>query len=129
MGFGAMHGALWLGFIFVLNDEFSLGDLTAFQSFIFQIGFGLGAVGGHSVVVMQARGASARCFEILDRSPAIPLQGGTIPDGKIEGDISFKDVNFSYPSRPGESIYVPAQSCRLVWVRVTLTRFNTFTYL
>ena len=81
------------------------------------------------MVVMQARGASARCFEILDRSPAIPLQGGTIPDGKIEGDISFKDVNFSYPSRPGESIYVPAQSCRLVWVRVTLTRFNTFTYL
>ena len=40
LGLGAMYTTLWLGFLFVVDGEFSLGDLTAFQSFIFQIGFG-----------------------------------------------------------------------------------------
>ena len=44
VGFGTMYVCLWYGFSLVVNGEMSLGDLTAFQSYIFQIGFGLGEV-------------------------------------------------------------------------------------
>lgn len=68
-------------------------------------------------------GASTRLWELLDRVPQIPVSGeecifvscralyldfthksyfsgGIIPHGEVHGDIIFKNVVFSYPSRP-----------------------------
>ena len=42
VGFGFLYVNLWYGFHLVNRGELSLGDLTAFQSYIFTIGFGLG---------------------------------------------------------------------------------------
>lgn len=47
---------------------------------------------------MKAIGASERMFEILDQHPSIPLEGGTKLD-TIRGDITFRDVHFTYPTR------------------------------
>ena len=77
--------------------------------------FGFGAVGGHSVQVLEARGASARCFEILLRKPTIPLKGGKVPT-ELKGDVGFLNVSFAYPSRPDITVLekfsldVPANS-------------------
>ena len=58
----------------------------------------MGAIGGRMVGVLAARGASARIFEILEREEEIPLSGGLRPE-KLNGDVAFEGVTFSYPSR------------------------------
>lgn len=43
--------------------------------------------------------------QYIDQTPSIPMEGGkTIPFHALMGDISFKDVGFHYPSRPGQNI-------------------------
>ena len=105
VGFLLMYVSLWYGFYLVNDGEMSLGDLTAFQSYIFTIGFGLGSTSSHIAKVLEAMGASGRIFYLLERVPAIPkpLEKDQSPPKKpesMEGTIEFENVNFSYPSRP-----------------------------
>jgi len=122
-GFAAMYASLWYGFKLVTEGEISLGDLTAFQSYIFQIGFGLAGTSGHLSKVLEALGASGRIFYLLDRVPAIPTppqkSEGKSPTSTTEttlspspplpsplkpksmqGAITINSITFSYPSRP-----------------------------
>jgi ABC-type multidrug transport system fused ATPase/permease subunit len=120
-GFAAMYASLWYGFTLVTNGDITLGELTAFQSYIFQIGFGLAGTSGHLTKVMEALGASGRIFFLLDRVPTIPtppVAKDSSSSGKdtkqssppppppplrpksMEGAVTIKDVTFAYPSRP-----------------------------
>lgn len=53
-------------------------------------------------VFNTARGAAIKIFNVIDSMPTINLSKG---NGKslrrVEGTITFKDVHFEYPSRPG----------------------------
>jgi ATP-binding cassette subfamily B protein len=116
VGFGCMYISLWYGFKLLVDGEISLGDLTAFQSYIFQIGFGLAETSRYLTQLIEARGASGRIFFLLERVPSIPtpqLKGDDSKDGKgfsslekpltpsfMNGDIEFRNVSFVYPSRP-----------------------------
>lgn len=54
-----------------------------------------------------AKGAAFPVFEIIDRKSKIdPFSkaGKTIPDKDFKGNIEFKNVSFSYPSRPEELV-------------------------
>ena len=113
-GFGFLYVSLWYGFYLVSKGELTIGQLTAFQSYVFNIGFGLGQVGGNATKVFEALGASGRIFYLVERIPKIPKQpddekktNKPIPALKpvsIQGDIEFKNVNFSYPTRPGVNV-------------------------
>ena len=52
---------------------------------------------------MQSVGAAERIFQLLDRVPKIPIEGGIALD-KVEGSIRIENVSFSYPSRPEISV-------------------------
>ncbi|CAG0883364.1 unnamed protein product [Cyprideis torosa] len=46
-----------------------------------------------------------RVFEFIERKPLYPLKGGTqIESSFLKGDVEFKNVTFSYPSRPDEVV-------------------------
>lgn len=52
---------------------------------------------------MQAVGASRKVFELIDREPDVKNNGRIAFDGrnaKLEGRIEFRNVKFSYPTRP-----------------------------
>ena len=48
---------------------------------------------------MRAIGAGTRVFEVLDRSPLIPLQTGIELSPDRRGVIEFEHVHFEYPTR------------------------------
>ncbi|KAJ2910771.1 hypothetical protein GGI21_000537, partial [Coemansia aciculifera] len=65
-------------------------------------GFALGGTAPHLSAVASAQGCAAKVFDIIDRkSPIDPLDTETGQKvEKVRGEISFRDVHFSYPSRP-----------------------------
>jgi len=113
---GALYGCLWYGFILLIEGEVSLGGLTAFQTYIFQVGFGLGQLGGEIATVFEAIGGAKRIFQLLDRQPEIKPSTQGLQPSELRGEVSFDSVDFTYPSRPhvkvlsNLNLQVPAQS-------------------
>lgn len=49
---------------------------------------------------MQTLGSSKKIFDLMDnRIPKIPISGG-ITLSNFQGRITFKEIEFTYPSRP-----------------------------
>lgn len=77
--------------------------------------FSLAMLAPEMQAISHGRGAAAKLYETIDRTPDIDSSdpGGLKPE-KVEGYITFEDVKFNYPSRPnvpvvrGLSISFPA---------------------
>ena len=54
--------------------------------------------------MMQAVGASEKVFEFLDREPEIDHDDGKLMPETLEGNLEFKDVTFTYASRPDNPV-------------------------
>ncbi|XP_027868031.1 ATP-dependent translocase ABCB1 [Xiphophorus couchianus] len=93
--------AFWYGSTLILNNEYTIGSvLTVF--FVVIIGvFAMGQTSPNIQTFASARGAAYKVYSIIDHNPAIDSysQTGFKPDF-IKGNIEFKDIHFSYPSRP-----------------------------
>ena len=122
VGFGYLNVTLWYGFYLVIQGELSLGELTAFNSFIITIGFAMGQGATSVAKIFEGMGASGRVFFLLDRTPTIPkpppknMKFDTIKPEYMEGNVKLQNVMFHYPSRPGQivlndvSLNIPASS-------------------
>jgi len=106
-GFGFLYVCLWYGFYLVNEGHMTLGELTAFNSYVFNIGLGLGTASTHFAKIIEAIGASGRLFFLLDAVPSIPTPPKKDDQPKIllkpkcfEGHLDFENVKFAYPARP-----------------------------
>ena len=97
VGFACLVFIVWYGGRMVINGELTVGTLTSFLLYVITVAFSVGMLGSLWTDFMSAIGASERIFELLDK-PVEQRDNGIekIRDGKVE----FKDVNFSYPTRP-----------------------------
>ena len=98
VGFGAVCFVLWYGGREVIQDRMSAGDITQFLLYLAIVAIGVGSLGGLWGDLMAAIGASQRVFEIMERMPAVSDEGRTIPE--LQAQVEFRNVHFSYPSRP-----------------------------
>lgn len=97
--FGAIVLVLWYGAGMVSDGSLSIGDLTSFIIYTMFIGASVGGLGEMYSQIQKAIGASERVLEILEEE-----QEGDEPNkneniDQCQGDIEFKDVCFSYPTR------------------------------
>ncbi|KAL0907280.1 hypothetical protein M5K25_021680 [Dendrobium thyrsiflorum] len=97
---------LWNSSKLILNKGYTGGDVIAV---IFTVLLGALALGQASPCLnafSAGQAAAYRIFEIINRKPEIDAYDST---GKqlddIHGDIEFKEVYFSYPTRPDEQIF------------------------
>ncbi|XP_066210393.1 ATP-dependent translocase ABCB1 [Saccopteryx leptura] len=92
--------AFWYGTTLVLSGEYSIGKvLTVFFSVLIGA-FSIGQASPSIEAFANARGAAYEIFRIIDHKPNIDSysKNGHKPDN-IKGNLEFKNVHFSYPSR------------------------------
>ncbi|XP_059113266.1 multidrug resistance protein 2 isoform X5 [Peromyscus eremicus] len=97
--------AFWYGTSLVLSSEYSVGQvLTVFFSILTGT-FSIGYLAPNIEAFANARGAAYEIFKIIDNEPNIDSFStkGHKPDS-IMGNLEFKNVHFSYPSRSGVKI-------------------------
>jgi ABC transporter fused permease/ATP-binding protein len=97
--FGAAALVIWYGGRLVLHHQMSLGALTSFLIYTMIVAMALGGLAELWADFMRAAGAAERVFELLDRTPAIPAQGGVEP-AQVKGEVALHGVRFAYPTRP-----------------------------
>ncbi|CBY12477.1 unnamed protein product [Oikopleura dioica] len=97
--------AFWYGAELVIKDGYDIGaKLIVFFGAIIG-GFGLSQLGQNMEYLGTAQAAAHSVFEIIDRVPEIDVystEGKKLE--KISGTITFKDVKFTYPSRPEQQV-------------------------
>ncbi|KAM4705168.1 ATP-dependent translocase ABCB1-like [Rhinophrynus dorsalis] len=93
--------AFWYGTTLILDEGYTIGSvLTVFFSVIIGA-FSVGQTSPNIEAFSNARGAAYAIFNIIDNQPKIDSfsTSGAKPE-RIKGDIEFKNVKFTYPSRP-----------------------------
>uniref|UniRef100_F6WK97 ATP-binding cassette subfamily B member 1 n=1 Tax=Xenopus tropicalis TaxID=8364 RepID=F6WK97_XENTR len=100
MIYAAYALAFWYGTTLIINGGYTIGSvLTVFFAVIIGA-FAVGQTSPNVEAFANARGAAYTIFNIIDNQPKIDSfsKEGLKPD-KIKGDIEFKNVKFTYPSR------------------------------
>jgi ABC transporter fused permease/ATP-binding protein len=100
--FGAIVAVIGYGCILVSHHELTIGGLFKFALYAVFVGGAMGNFPELYANVQKAVGASERVLEILDEdSEEVSIrESDNYIKQKIEGNLSFDNVEFAYPSRP-----------------------------
>ena len=99
--FGALFFIIWQGAVMVQDGTISAGELVAFVTYTFIIGGSIASLGNFYPEILGAFGATERVREILNTPSEVDLENHpVITPQKIAGNIEYKNVHFTYPTRP-----------------------------
>lgn len=99
--FGAIVAVIWYGSYLVSLQQLSIGDLSTFILYAIFVGAAMGSFPELYANMQKAVGASERVLEILGEEGeliSIDKKENHIKQ-KIEGNLTFNQVTFAYPSR------------------------------
>lgn len=101
---GAVGSAVvyWVGGYLVLEDEFTVGTIVAFGSYLAQLYGPLMSLTNAPVEFAQSMVSFERVFEAMDIPVEIEEDENSIHLHEVEGRIEFEDVSFDYEPEPGE---------------------------
>mgnify|MGYP000565275879 FL=1 len=85
-----------------INNRMSMGDLLAFLVALVQIAQPLRSLISVAGPIQQGIAAGESIFELLDE-PVEPA-GGTLQAARVQGNIAFEAVSFSYPAGKGTAL-------------------------
>jgi len=94
---------VWYGGTLVIRKEMTSGTLMSFLIYTLSIALGFATISSVFGELMKAIGAAERIFEIVDEVPKIPTSGGRKMN-HVEGNISLKNVTFSYPTKSDKPV-------------------------
>ena len=98
--FGAIVAVVWFGVRLSISGEMSVGQLISFVLYSTFVGASFGGIAELYAQIQKAIGATERVFELLEETPEkINSKQNTTSIQKIKGNVTFKNVAFSYPSR------------------------------
>ncbi|EJF99359.1 ABC transporter ATP-binding protein [Flavobacterium sp. F52] len=97
--FGAIVAVVWYGVRLSIAGEMSVGQLISFVLYSTFVGASFGGIAELYAQIQKAIGATERVFELLDESPEKINSDLNKNQEKIKGNVAFKNVAFSYPTR------------------------------
>ncbi|XP_077349788.1 mitochondrial potassium channel ATP-binding subunit-like isoform X2 [Lithobates pipiens] len=96
-------GTIFAGGSLMAGNELSAGDLMSFLVASQTVQRSMANMSVLFGQVVRGLSAGGRVFEFMCLEPEIPLKGGSkLPTFK--GEIHFRDIYFSYPTRPGQEV-------------------------
>lgn len=104
LAFSAVGFVLWQGGHAVIEGQLTTGELSSFVFYAIMVAASLGALSEVASDLQRAAGAADGIVELLQtasliQSPQNPL---VLPE-PVRGEIAFRKVAFSYPTRPEQS--------------------------
>lgn len=98
--FGSIVAVVWYGVTLVISGDIKeVGELISFILYSIFVGASFGGIAELYAQIQKAIGATERVFELLAETPEnIDTNAHQITE-RIKGDVTFKNVAFSYPSR------------------------------
>uniref|UniRef100_W5NEH3 ATP binding cassette subfamily B member 10 n=1 Tax=Lepisosteus oculatus TaxID=7918 RepID=W5NEH3_LEPOC len=114
---------LYKGGLLMASEHMTVGELSSFLMYAFWVGVSISGLSSFYSELMKGFGAGVRLWELLDRKPEFPLnaaEGIALRPEQLKGELEFRDVTFSYPTRQdapvfrGLSLSVPAGSVMAV---------------
>ncbi len=103
LAFSGVVGVLWSGAHDVRSGAMTPGQLVQFLIYAVMVAGAIGALSEIWGELQRAAGATERLVEILHAED--PVKDPAAPRAlarPVQGQITFQDVHFSYPSRPGD---------------------------
>ncbi|CAM5095317.1 unnamed protein product [Eretmochelys imbricata] len=98
---GIVLGTIFVGGSLMAGEELSPGDLMSFMVASQTVQRSMANISVLFGQVVRGLSAGARVFEFMTLEPTVSLSGGDqIPSHSLLGHICFRDVCFSYPTRP-----------------------------
>ena len=99
--FGAISGMLWVGGMDVLKGQMSAGELGAFIFYAIIVAMSVATIAEVYGELQRAAGSATRLLALLEiESDIKELASPQVMNNYAQSVISFKDVDFYYPSRP-----------------------------
>lgn len=102
---------LWFGGHDVAAGRMTLGEFVQFNAYLVLLANPLTSLGWTATALQAGVASLRRIVEVLGTTPTI--EGGVTPIEAVRGDLSFRDVSFSYGGKPvldHFSLDVPAGS-------------------
>ncbi|MEO1563715.1 MAG: ABC transporter transmembrane domain-containing protein [Pseudomonadota bacterium] len=100
--FLAIVGTLSVGVRDVQNDVLSVGLLVQFLMYAIMVASAAGALAEVWSEIQRAAGAAERLVELLEAEDPIQDPINPVKLDHARGEITFENVSFEYPSRPGQ---------------------------
>jgi ABC-type multidrug transport system fused ATPase/permease subunit len=98
--FGSIVAVVWFGVTLIISGEMKdVGQLISFVLYSIFVGASFGGIAELYAQIQKAIGATERVFELLDETPENINATHGKPVERINGNVAFKNVAFSYPSR------------------------------
>jgi ABC-type multidrug transport system fused ATPase/permease subunit len=104
--FGALFFIIYQAALMVQAGTLDPGDLLEFALYTAILGGAIAGLGNFYTQLIGAIGATERIRDIL-REPTEPILIGSLEEDQqmvkaipLAGNVSFKNINFSYPTRP-----------------------------
>lgn len=90
---------LFYGHKLIQKGEISIGEMVSFILYQMESGHYLMSLIHMLSEITHSAGAASKVFQYLDRIPQVSTSGSLCPDNLV-GNFEFKNVTFSYSSRP-----------------------------
>jgi ABC-type multidrug transport system fused ATPase/permease subunit len=97
--FGTIVAVVWYGVTLSIAGEITVGELFTFILYSSYVGASSGGIAELYSQIQKSIGATERVFELLDETPEKINSVEVTQIEKIRGEVTFKNVAFTYPSR------------------------------
>ncbi len=99
--FAGIVGVLWVGARDVREDVMTAGELVQFVIYAIMVAGGVAALSEIWGELQRAAGATERLVELLTTEDSVIDPTTPVQIEALSGQVSFDDVVFHYPARPG----------------------------
>lgn len=99
--FAGVVGVLWIGARDVRAEVMTPGELVQFLIYAIMVAGGVAALSEIWGELQRAAGATERLVELLTADDTVQDPDTPTEVGRLTGAVSFEDVTFHYPARPG----------------------------